>query len=623
MVVCVLHDHTFRGRCQAAIEQDPAITNLADSRLRALLDPRRLVRWGYLVRLSVAGAIFVAAVFRWGDAATADTLLASLACVSALLVTAGSAIYSESRAGALGRGFLYLQSVFDLLLVSTVVHLTGGLGSQFAALYILVIGSASILLPGGGGLLVTGLGLSLFLADGVLGHAGPLTLVAWLQFTVFGAVAAGSAYISARLRELGMGQEELAAELVQARLQASDILHNIRSGVLTVDGEGRLLYANSAAAALLGMVLARSTGRRVLPAVTAVAPELGRALERGVVDGARTTRAEGFITLGDRSFPVGVTTTLSELEGRGGRRRPTITAIFQDLSESKRLEALHLRAERLEAVAALSASLAHEIRNPLASIRSAVEQLARMPQAGEDERVLGGLIVRESDRLSRLLAEFLDFARVRVTRIAPVDLAAVARGATALAMSHPDRAAGVTVQCRTPAGALIVEGDEDLLHRAIFNLTLNAVQASPEGGLVQVEVALAEGDELHGGLLFDHGAVALRVTDSGPGIPAELRDQIFEPFTTTKPGGTGLGLPIVHRAVEAHHGFVFVDPGAGGARFTVLLPVRQDGGDGGPRAPGLDRHDDGRDRRVEDRTVGAARGQAPPAPRQQPLAPSP
>lgn len=550
-----------------------------------------MVRWGYLVRLSVAGAIFVAAVFSWGDAATGDTLLASLACVSGLLVTAVSALYSERRAGSLPPGFLYLQAIFDLLLVSTVVHLTGGLGSQFAALYILVIGSASILLPGRGGLLVTGLGLSLFLADGLLGHAAPLSVAAWLQFAVFGAVAAASASISARLQELGMGQEELAAELVQARLQASDILHNIRSGVITVDGEGRLLYANAAAAALLGIGLTRSTGRRVLPAISAVAPELGRALERGVVDGARTTRAEGVITLGDRTFPVGVTTTLSELEGRRGERRPTITAIFQDLSESKRLEALHLRAERLEAVAALSASLAHEIRNPLASIRSAVEQLAQMPQAGEDERVLSGLIVRESDRLSRLLSEFLDFARVRVTRIAPVDLAAVARDAAALATSHPDRADGVSVECGTPAGPIVVQGDEDLLHRALFNLALNAVQATPAGGRVQVEVAMAEDDELQGGLLFDHGAVAIRVTDSGPGIAPEMRDQIFEPFTTTKTGGSGLGLPIVHRAIEAHHGFVFVDAAPGGARFTVLLPCRQEDGDGGLRGAGHhDRH---------------------------------
>lgn len=545
------------------------------------------MRWGYLARLSVAGAVFVAAVFSWGEAANADTLLASLACVAALLFTAGSALYSEGRSGAPARGFLYLQAVFDLLLVTAVVHLTGGLGSQFAALYILVIGSASILLPGGGGLLVTGLGLALFLADGLLVNEAPLNVVAWLQFAVFGAVAAASAFISARLQELGTGREELAAELVQARLQASDILHNIRSGVITVDGEGRLLYANAAAASLLGITFTRATGRQVLPAVSSIAPELGRALERGVVEGARTTRAEGMVTLGGRTFPVGVTTTLSELEGRGGRRRPTITAIFQDLSESKRLEALHMRAERLEAVAALSASLAHEIRNPLASIRSAVEQLARMPQAGDDERVLGGLIVRESDRLSRLLAEFLDFARVRVTRLAPVDLAAVARDAAALVTSHPDRAEGVTVECRTPAGALVVEGDEDLLHRALFNLALNAVQATPAGGVVQVEVALAEGDELQGGLPFELEAVALRVSDSGPGIAPELRDQIFEPFTTTKPGGSGLGLPVVHRAIEAHQGFVFVDSTPTGSRFTVLLPRRQrEAADGALAGPG-------------------------------------
>lgn len=537
------------------------------------------MRWGYLARLGLGGAIFVAAVFSWGTAATADTLVASLACVAALLVTAASAVYSDVVGRPLTRGFLYLQAVFDLLLVTAAVHLTGGLGSQLAALYILVIGSASILLPRGGGLLVTALGLSLFLGDGILSHDEPLTLVVWLQFGVFAAVAAASAVIAARLQELGTGQEELAAELVQARLQASDILHNIRSGIITVDGQGRLLYANPAAATLLGLSFARATGRQVLPAITVVAAELGRALERGVHDGVRTTRAEGTISVGERTFPVGVTTTLSERDGRGGRR-PTVTAIFQDLSESKRLEALNLRAERLEAVAALSASLAHEIRNPLASIRSAVEQLAGMPGAGagEDERVLAGLIVRESDRLSRLLSEFLDFSRVRVARVAPVELSEVAAGAVALVRAHPDLQVGVRVECVTPGAPALVDGDEDLLHRALFNLALNAVQATPAGGAVRVEVALAGRGDLTDGPPFDHGAVAVRVTDSGPGIPPELRDRLFDPFTTTRPGGSGLGLAVVHRAVEAHDGFVLVDgaPG-GGASFTILLPARHAG----------------------------------------------
>lgn len=552
-----------------------AITKLTDSRLTAILDPHRLVRWGYMARLGVAGAIFLAAVVSWGRAATSDTLLASLAFVGVLLVTAASAIYSEIAGRPLTRGFLYVQVLSDLLVVTVATHLTGGLGSQLAALYILVVGSATILLPRGRGLLVAALGLALFLGDGILSHEEPLTVVAWLQFVVLASVAAASAVITDRLRELGAGREELAAELVHARLQASDILHNIRSGIITVDGQGRLLYANPAAETLLGLSFSRAAGRQVLPAIRAVAAELGRALERGVSHGIRTTRAEGAITIGDRTFPVGVTTTLSEMD-RNGARNPTVTAIFQDLSESKRLEALNLRAERLEAVAALSASLAHEIRNPLASIRSAVEQLAGMSGEGADERVLGGLIVRESDRLSRLLSEFLDFSRVRVTRMTVVDLCAAARGAVELARAHPDVAPGVVLECRAPDAPALVDGDEDLLHRALFNLLVNAIQATPEGGRVTVEVALAAHDDLTDGPAFDQGAMMVRVTDSGPGVPPELRDRLFDPFTTARPGGTGLGLAVVHRAVEAHRGFVFVDSAPdGGAVFTMLLPVRQ------------------------------------------------
>ena len=551
------------------------ITKITDSRLEALLDPRRLVRWGYLARLGVAGAIFLAAVVSWWSATKNDTLLASLAFVGVLLVTIASAIYSEFALRPLTRGFLYIQVVTDLLLVTTTIHLTGGLGSQWAALYILVIVSATILLPRGRGLLVTALGLSLYLGDGILSHEAPLTVVTWLQFCVFALVAVASAVITARLRELGLGRAELAAELVQARMQASDILHNIRSGIITVDGQGRLLYANPAAESLLGISFASAAGRDLFPAIRAVSTELGRALERGVSYGIRTTRAEGTISVGDRSFPIGVTTTLSDLDGDGGRQ-PTVTAIFQDLSESKRLEALNMRAERLEAVAALSASLAHEIRNPLASIRSAVEQLAGMAGESEDERVLGGLIVRESDRLSRLLSEFLDFSRVRVRRVAAVELRGVARGAVELARAHPDLAAGVTLDCVTPDVPVMVDGDEDLLHRALFNLVLNAVQATPPGGRVRVEIELSDRGALTGGPDFDEGAVMVRVTDSGPGVPTELRDRLFDPFTTSRPGGTGLGLAVVQRAVEAHHGYVLVDGAkGGGAVFTMLLPLRQ------------------------------------------------
>jgi PAS domain S-box-containing protein len=363
--------------------------------------------------------------------------------------------------------------------------------------------------------------------------------------------------------------------LEQTRLHAEDILHNIRSGVITVDVPGRLVYANPMAENLLGIELIDHIGEPILAVIAAVAPELADAVRRAAESKSRTTRGEGVVSTVAKRFPVGVTTTWME-HGDSGTGR-TATAIFQDISDQKRMEVLRLRAERLEGIAELSASLAHEIKNPLASIRSAVEQISRMPAVSNDQKTLSALVMRESDRLSRLLSEFLDFARVRVTRTAPLDLVDVARGVASLASSHPDRESSVRVRCVTPPNGMAVqlEGDEDLLHRAMFNLALNAVQAAPAESEVRIEVARGTFEPLPIGVSFHGDAVSVRVTDSGPGISPEIRDRMFDPFFTTKANGSGLGLAVVHRAIEAHRGLVFVDSSATGTRFTVILPCSQ------------------------------------------------
>jgi len=589
-----------------------------------------MIRWVYLGRFSVATSIFLAAQLVWSSAATSDTRIASLIFAVTMVFTVASAAYTEvygARRGMarLGRNFLYGQCLFDLVLVTAVVHVTGGGASQFALFYILVIASAALLLPVGGGLLVALMGIVCYFVEVLWLSGTSPDIGVWLQLVVFGTVALASGYISARLQEAGQGT---AAELVFVRLQADDILRNIRSGIVTVDAQGTLLFANPAAGTLLGIPFADLIGTPVLDRIAHASPTVARALARAAVDGLRTTRAEDVIRFADHAFPIGLTTTFSD--GDGATVGRTATAIFQDISGQKRLESLHVRAGRLEAIAELSASLAHEIRNPLASIRSAVEQLTGMlsrahgtPSAAngsnghgygsgngnghygngsrngyqngraalqghdapdeatsstdaEDARTLGALIVRESDRLSRLLTEFLDFARVRVARLSAVDIAAVARGAANLAMAHPDVKEGLRVNCTTPETPVIIDGDEDLLHRAAFNLVLNAVQAAPLGGHVQLEVSHIPSDQLPSGVTFERGAVSLRVTDNGPGIAPEVRDRLFEPFITTKGGGSGLGLPIVHRAIEAHRGVVLVDSAPGrGTRFTVLLPYDQ------------------------------------------------
>ncbi len=553
--------------------------------LSAFAHPRSLLRWVYLGRLTMSAAIFLAAVFAWRDAERADTLVASLLMTGTMIFTAGSAAYSEVSRRPIGEAFYYFQAAFDLVLVTAIVHVTGGGTSQFAALYILVIASSALMLDTQGAILMGAFGCTLYFAEVILLASAPVTIGLWLQLSVFAIVALSSGYIAARLRSAGAGTKELAAELVKVRLQASDILKNISSGIVTVDAKGTLLFANPKASALLSLSLEKMVGRPILSTIEPVSPVLARALERAVADGVRTHRAEGSVHTKSRTFPIGLNTTVSVPNGDGHdaqmvEESTSATAIFQDITDQKRLDTLHLRAERLEAVAELSASLAHEIKNPLASIRSAVEQLGRAQRATPDEQSLASLIVRESDRLSRLLSEFLDFARVRVTKIAPVDLGMVAEGAASLAAAHPDIAAGVRVRWQAPSQPMIVEGDEDLLHRAIFNLCLNAVQASPNGGNVRVELASLTSDDAPAGVSFDDGGVALRVSDEGSGIPNEIRDRLFDPFFTTKPGGSGLGLSVVHRAIEAHRGFVLVDSDPQGTRVTVLLPTSQsDSGD--------------------------------------------
>jgi two-component system, NtrC family, sensor histidine kinase PilS len=539
-----------------------------------MVEPRRVLRYIYIGRLSLAAAIFLAAVFSWHGADARDTLLATLAFFAAVAFTSVSAWFALAYRNMVARGFYYTQSLFDVALITTIVHVTGGSLSPFAALYILATACASLLLPVGGGLLIAALGNVLYFADVIVLQGTSLGMPVILQLGVFAVTALGVAYLGARLQEAGVNREALAQQLVVVKLQAEDVLKNIRSGIITIDVQGRILFANSMAGKLIGFDDELVRGANIKEIVSASAPALTAALEKAVHGHARVTRGEAAITVSGRTFPIGFTTTTMSADGASGNMSATV--IFQDISDNKRLEELRLRAERLEAVAELSASLAHEIKNPLASIRSAVEQLGSRARATDDERVLATLIVRESDRLSRLLSEFLDFARVRVTRGERVNMGEVAQAAVRLADTHPDRKAGVTVTCVVPTEPLLVEGDEDLLHRAIFNITLNAVQAAPiNTGRVTVEVSRLNAEQIPTGVPFEVSAVALRVSDNGPGIPIELRERVFDPFFTTKTGGTGLGLPIVHRAIEAHRGFVFMDSSPKGTRFTVLLPQIQ------------------------------------------------
>ncbi len=537
-----------------------------------------MLRWLYIGRLSVATAIFTGILFVWSKTTVTsdDTRIVTLALLSALAVTGISVWWTYILRRPPGHNFLYAQVLFDVMLVTSVIHVTPGAGgvSPFAPLYILVIAAGALLLPLPGGMLIGALASVLYFVDLLFLHSNepPMTTVV-LQVGLMVLMAIVTAALGDRLRRAGLVLGTVESELRQLRLDLNEMLGAIDTGLITVDGAGRLMHCNEAAGRLLALHVTEWTNRAVLDELDRTAPGLGTLVRRTSATRVPVRRFEIRQRGVESDRFLGVRTTVLEREGV-----PWVTAVMQDITEGKQIEDLIRRAERLQAVAELGASLAHEIKNPLASIRSAVEQIAANKVETKDREVLRRLVVVESERLTRLLAEFMEFSQVEMRRWRVVDLRSVAADAIELANAHPDKRAGTRIELTAGEAPLEVDGDPDLLHRAVFNLLLNALQHSGDDGRVRVEIARAAASEMPSSVPLDM-PIRFTVKDNGPGIAEEEIPRLFDPFQTTRTGGTGLGLALVHRAVEAHRGAIFVDGAHGGAAFTVYLPAHSDRGE--------------------------------------------
>jgi two-component system sensor histidine kinase PilS (NtrC family) len=459
---------------------------------------------------------------------------------------------------------ILLQASLDVLVITGLVAFTSGPVTPLAALYVLVVTLYAMLLPVGRALLAVAFAVTSYVLISL--RSAPPEVEFWTQVGVISFVGMLIAILGHRLASASHQQQALAVALREARFEADDILASIQSGVLTVDGNGRLAYINPRARRILGGDGAFSPGDPVLEVLRSRSRDLHDAIVRGLEHGTRVARAEASVRRQDGSlFPVGLSTATFQRAGGS----TAVTAIFTDISDLKRLQEFRLRAERLEAVAALSASLAHEIRNPLAAIRSAVEQLATRVGGDEDDQVLARLVMRESERLNRLLSEFLDFSRVRAARFESLDLLVTVQEAARFVMEHP-AVRGIKVE--VTGEPLMIEADPDLIHRIATNLLLNAAQALNGSGTIHATVDRSPVGEAPSSAV--DRPIRLMISDDGPGIPEQIRDRLFEPFVSGRPGGSGLGLAIVQRAVSAHRGIILVDSAAGrGTTFSIFLPA--------------------------------------------------
>jgi two-component system sensor histidine kinase PilS (NtrC family) len=338
------------------------------------------------------------------------------------------------------------------------------------------------------------------------------------------------------------------------------ILDNLGSGLLTVDASGLVTRINPAARSILGLG-PRAAGNVPLGGLLGEAgSELAELVMASLADGEQRKRTEVQIQRDARTVPLGV--NIDFLSAADGSLTGAVV-VFTELTEVRRLREHLRRSDRLAGVGELAASIAHELRNPLASIRGSVEMLAGELELHDHQAQLMQLILRESNRLNTIITDFLVFARMRAPQPQPV---AVDRFLTDVQLQLQQHAAAsggvIDVVCAREDAGLVVTADPEQLLQAILNLAINACEAMHQHGRLEVHAARVDDD------------CELRVRDTGPGLDPACLEDIFTPFVTTKPHGTGLGLPMVARIAHAHGGTVEArNNPAGGAEFILRLPL--------------------------------------------------
>ena len=357
------------------------------------------------------------------------------------------------------------------------------------------------------------------------------------------------------------------------------IFENLETAIVAVDTEGRVTHMNQAAEQLTGRSLAGSSGRSHRR-VFRQSPWLSQLLEAVAAGRPGQIRAQGEI-----AEPWGPTrqvlASASALVDAVGTRIGAVVALH-DLTLQRDLETDQQRAQSLQQFGLLVAGLAHEIKNPLSGIRGAVQLLDADldPSARGHEYV--SLVLREVDRLTRLLEQLLDLGTRRSVEIAPVNIHRLIEHVLDVTHSATAREQIAVVRLFDPS-LPAVAGQSDALTQMLLNLVQNAIQALaalPDGKPREIRITTRmETDLLVSGSRGD-GATRRRsrflrvdVEDTGPGIPPEAQARLFSPFFTTKPKGTGLGLAISHRIVTDHQGTIRFESEPGRTVFRVILPA--------------------------------------------------
>ena len=473
------------------------------------------------------------------------------------------------------------QAIVDVAFVSIIVFATGLYDSVFAFMYVVIILLGSLELFFKGAMIwavfsaVSYVTLLYLQMRGVLVPPGAEDVhLAWSQFlrptltNSIGFLMTGvlSGLLGEDIRKTRQRAQAREDDLQMLESFHKQVVDNIPSGILTADMLGRLSLINDTACTILGVRRGDVTG---MP-VEKVLGDLEMSDSRGE---QRLPRSEIFFRRSDGA-EIFLGFSASPMKDADGKVIGRVV-IFQDLTPVKQMEERIRIADRLAGVGELAAGLAHEIRNPLASIAGSSQMLRETPTLSEDARMLLDIIERESTRLNGLITDFLAYTGPSLRNVGPVNMADLIGEVVEAVRAGEAREKGVDVE-KPSLRNLFVDGDAEQLKQVLWNLVRNAVQATPPGGFVRLD--------LFPQLRHAERYAVATVSDTGKGIDPAITAKIFNPFFTTKEGGTGLGLAISQRIVQFHKGFIEARSQPGhGSIFSVFLPERKaDAHAGGP-----------------------------------------
>jgi len=542
---------------------------------------RRKVAWLITVRAIIGSALLGSATFMHVAAPThgsVDPFFVLIGLLYALTLVYALVLKQVDER----RWLIDLQLVGDAVIVSVFIYFTGGVASYFASLYALPIAAGSVVRFRRGALLVAMLSAVLYVqivagqympATSVMSHAWmsgqavglPQTSVAVfisvLNVLGFFAIALLSGSLAEGVRTRGAQLEKASSQIADLQALNQHVIDSLSSGLATTDVELRILTFNRGAETITGVPFPSAVGQRIdevlqlsWPTIEEIRSDLRRVGTRRHEFKYRRTEGRGDIEIG-----LGVT----HLETPGGRAGYLFT--FQDVTTTKKLERDAAIQQRLAAIGQMAAGIAHEIRNPLASMSGSIQILRQdLPLTSEQEQLMD-IVLRESDRLNTTIRSFLDYARPQRFAVERFDIRRALSDTALLLRNSSDLHEQHAIVVDVPESELWYDADEGQIKQVVWNLATNGLRAMPDGGHLRLGAAAEP----------SAGWIVLTVVDEGAGIPQREISELFQPFHGSFAKGSGLGLAIVHRIVADYGGTIEFRSVAGkGTTVAVRLPAR-------------------------------------------------